>query len=89
MPLTETPFPGAGDAKRVRRQGSGPEAAWPGVYPASITTIGGTYGKSHYNGVFTADGPVYKNRGWSIYYRKSGYWVTDFNDVSEDWDGTV
>ena len=37
--------------------------------------------------------PVYRNGGWSIYYRISGYatnqWVLDFNDVSEDWDGTL
>ena len=46
------------------------------------------------NGVYTADGtyndhPIYKYSYWSIYYRVSGYWVLDFNDVSEDWDGTV
>ena len=79
----------------IRIQQGGPEAAWPGVYPESIVVIGGTYAGSS-NGVYTADGtyndrPVYKleNGGWSIYYRKSGYWVTDFNAVSEDWDGTV
>ena len=95
MPLTKMPFTGAVDAKRVHRQSSGPEAAWPDVYPATITTIGGTYG-SHYNtGVFTADGtyndhPIYKNGAWSIYYRTAlNMWVLDFNDVSEDWDGTV
>ena len=94
MALKEMPIPAAGDAKRVRRA---PEDNWPGVYPESITTVGGVYA-SRANGVYTADGtyndrPVYKNGGWSIYYRVSGYaandWVLDFNGVSEDWDGTV
>ena len=81
-------------ADGIRIQQGGPEAAWPGVYPESIVSIGGTYGEST-NGVFTADGTfndrlVYKRGGWSIYYRKKlGYWVRDFNDVSEDWSGTV
>ena len=74
-----------------------PEDNWPGVYPESIVTIVGVY-TSRSNGVFTVDGdyndrPIYRNGGWSIYYRVSGYaanqWVLDFNDVSEDWDGTV
>ena len=83
------PFPAAGK-HAVRRS---PEDNWPGVYPESITTIGGVYA-SYYNGLFTANGtynnrPVYKNGGWSIYYRVSGYWALDFYDVSEDWDGTV
>src|SRR5690606_40076156 len=26
---------------------------------------------------------------WSIYRRSNGRWYLDFNDVSEDWDGTV
>jgi hypothetical protein len=87
------PIPRAG-AHAVRRA---PEDGWPGVYPGSIITVGGVYGNRH-NGLFTADGtyndrPVYKNGGWSIYYRISGYatnsWVLDFNDVSEEWDGTV
>ena len=90
--LVEMPIPSAG--KRVRR---GPADNWPGVYPESIVTIGGVYG-DRANGVYTADGtynerPIYKNGGWSIYFRTSGYaanqWVLDFNDVSEEWDGTV
>ena len=94
MAFKEMPIPAAGDAKRVRR---GPADNWPGVFPQSIITIGGVYA-SHHNGVFTYDGtyndhPIYKNGQWSIYYRISGYaanqWVLDFNDVSEDWDGTV
>ena len=92
MALTEMPIPVAGE--RARRA---PEDNWPGVYPESIITIGGVYA-SRANGVYTADGtyndrPVYKNGAWSIYYRISGYapntWVLDFNDVSEEWDGTV
>ena len=74
----------------------GPEDNWPGVYPGTIYTIGGVYG-DRYGGEFTIDGtyndrPIYrsgKNGDWSIYYRMSNYWVVDFNDVSEDWDGTV
>ena len=38
MALKEMPIPAAGDAKRVRRA---PEDNWPGVYPESITTVGG------------------------------------------------
>ena len=87
------------DSKRFRRS---PEDNWPAVYPESIKAIGGVYA-SRANGVYTAqsetynDRPVYKgpdgSTSWSIYYRVSGYatndWVLDFNDVSEDWDGTV
>ena len=40
MALKMMPVPGAEDAKRVRRA---PEDNWPGVYPESITTIGGVY----------------------------------------------
>ena len=92
MAFKTMPIPSEGG--RSRRS---PEDNWPGVYPESIVTIGGVYA-SRANGVYTADGtyndrPVYKNGGWSIYYRTSGYatndWVLDFNDVSEDWDGTV
>ena len=94
--LKTMPVPAAGDAKRVRRA---PSDNWPGVYPESIITIGGVYA-SRANGVYTAaaddtynDRPIYRNGGWSIYYRVSGYatnqWVLDFNDVSEEWDGTV
>ena len=66
-------------------------------YPEVISTLGGVYEDSA-NGYYTAEGtyndrPVYKNGDWSIYYRVSGYaanhWVLDFNEVSEDWDGTV
>lgn len=96
MALKEMPIPATGDAKRMRRA---PEDNWPGVFPQNIITIGGVYA-SHHNGVFTSDGsekyndrPIYRNGGWSIYYRTSGYaansWVLDFNDVSEEWDGTV
>ena len=91
-PLTTMPQE---NARRMRR---GPQDNWPGVYPATIRTIGGVYADRH-DGVFNYDGevynerPVYKSGGWSIYYRTSGYaanqWVLDFNDVSEDWDGTV
>ena len=60
---------------------------------------GGVY-TSHSNGEYTIqdtynDRPVYKgaSSNWSIYYRVLGYatnqWVLDFNDVNEEWDGTV
>lgn len=74
----------------------GPHESWPGVYPQSFVTIGGTYGSTTQLEVVTADGvlngrPIYKsaNGGWSIYYRSAGYWARDFNDVSDEWDGTV
>ena len=96
MALTEMPKPG--ESRRMRR---GPSDNWPAIYPTSITTYGGVYADRS-NGEYTIqdeynDRPVYKGPGtstsWSIYYRVSGYatnqWVLDFNDVSEDWDGTV
>ena len=66
-------------------------------YPIVIAVSGGVYAR-YTNGEYTAKGvyndrPVYKNGQWSIYYRVSGFaannWVLDFNDVSEEWDGTV
>ena len=62
MALKEMPIPATGDAKRMRRS---PESNWPGVYPQSITTIGGVYA-SRANGIYTTDGtyndrPIYKN----------------------------
>ena len=35
--------------------------------------------------------PVYKKEGtaWSFYQRTDQKWYLDFNDVNEDWDGTV
>ena len=33
--------------------------------------------------------PVYSNAHYSLYRRLDGYWYLDFNDVSEDWDGTI
>ena len=68
-----------------------------GDYPELIFASGGVYAQ-YANGQYSVEGtyndrPVYKNGDWSIYYRVSGYaannWVLDFNDVSEDWDGTV
>jgi hypothetical protein len=52
----------------------------------------GTYsfdGQTIYNGA-----PVFQlvdgvGTTWSIYRRQNGLWYLDFNDVSEDWDGTV
>ena len=53
--------------------------------PNLLFTMSGTYNER----------PVYKSDSgsWSIYYRVSGYaansWVLDFNEVDEDWDGSV
>ena len=68
------------------------------IYPREFYLLGGVY-SSKTNGVWSASGeiynerPVYKggnNNNWSVYYRaKLSKWVLDFNDVSEDWDGTV
>ena len=98
------PIPAAGKhAVHISSSGGWPKIAEidtvPHIpYPLSIYVSGGVYA-DHTNGVFTAEGvyynerPVYKNGSWSIYYRISGYaannWVLDFNDVSEEWDGTV
>lgn len=87
--LAEMPKSHLGDAVRIQ----GPEDNWPGVYPESIVTIGGVY-SNRANGVYHAEGtynshPIYKYEGWSIYYREAGYWALDFNDISEEWAGTV
>lgn len=64
----------------------------------SIYVAGFPYASRH-NGKFTMTDfqyngkPVWANGRWSIYFRKSGYkanrWVLDFNDVGEEWSGTV
>ena len=82
---------------RFRR---GPEDNWPRIYPRQFSLHGGVYSQ-HSNGDWMATGEIYNDRpvyrggrsNWAVYYRVSGYaankWVLDFNDVSEDWDGTV
>ena len=92
-------MPRPGESQRIRRQAEN----WGAIYPSSIYVYGGPYG-SYTNGEFTIqdtfnDRPVYKGPGssgeWSIYYRVSvigsapNKWVLDYNDVSEEWDGTV
>lgn len=89
--VTEMPEPG--DVQRMRRSAT---ENWPSVFPDSIVLIGGVY-RDRANGVYKVQGvyndrPIYKggrNNAWSVYYRKAGYWVLDFNDVSEKWSGTV
>ena len=38
----------------------------------------------HYNGL-----PVFERQGWHIYRRQNEKWYHDFNDISEDYDGSV
>lgn len=54
---------------------------------------GGPY-SGQTNGTFTLTSayngaPVYTRGSWSLYRRGNGEWHVDFNDVSEDWSGTV
>ena len=90
MALTEMPKPG--ESRRMRR---GPEDNWPAIYPATFRVYGGVY-PQHSNGDYSIEGtyndrPLYRggSSNWAIYYREGGFWALDFNDVSEDWDGTV
>lgn len=93
--LMEMPMPEGG---RLRRA---PEDNWPAIYPSGFYLQGGVYA-SKTNGFWATTGeiyndrPVYKggnNDALSVYYRVSGgatdMWVLDFNDVSEEWEGTV
>src|SRR5690606_32594114 len=67
--------------------------------PADISGAGGAAYSSYTTGVYTWDGtvyngkPVFQRQGggvtWSVYQRSNGRWYLDFNDVSEDWSGTV
>ena len=67
--------------------------------PTAITVSGTpaygywTLGDYTMTGVTYHDKPVWARVGgpytWSIYQRSSGMWVLDFNDVSEEWSGTV
>jgi len=67
--------------------------------PVDSIVIGGAAYSSYTTGVYTWDGtvyngkPVFQRQGggvtWSVYQRSNGRWYLDFNDVSEDWDGTV
>ena len=66
------------------------------IQKVSSPLHGGTYGDANSLLVFRADGvynghPIYKSesQGWTIYYRKAGYWVRDFNAVGDEWAGTV
>ena len=89
-------MPRPGESQRMRRNA---EDNWPAIYPATFSLYGGIY-PEHSNGEYTIigtynDRPLYKGgtSNWSIYYRVSGYapnqWVLDFDDVSEEWEGTV
>jgi hypothetical protein len=66
---------------------------YPKIYvfnsPYAETTVGEyTLDNSEYNGA-----PVYKRTAggstYSLYRRKNGYWYLDFNEISEDYDGSV
>jgi len=73
---------------------------WPAIYPYQFVLHGGVYA-DRTNGLYTAqdelynDRPVYRSATtyYKVYYRVSGgaanKWVLDFNDVSEEWSGTV
>lgn len=66
--------------------------------PFHIHVNGFPYASQH-NGQFTMTDfqyngkPVWTNNNWSIYFRTSGYkanrWVLDFDNVGEEWSGTV
>lgn len=94
MPIPEE-IPKPEEGERFRR---GPEDSWPDLYPSGFFSHGGTY-SSDTDGLWVTTGNVYNNRpvyrdtnnkGWSIYYRNNiNKWVRDFNDVSEEWSGTV
>ena len=83
--------------KRSRRA---PEDNWPSIYPTQFVLEGGVY-PQHSNGIYNAEDELYNDRpvyrggtsDWAVYYRVSGpaadKWVLDFDDVSEDWEGTV
>lgn len=53
----------------------------------------GSAGDYKYLGQLYNSAPVYQltsgSTTWSLYKRATGYWVVDFNAISEDWDGTV
>lgn len=53
----------------------------------------GADGAYFHSGNFYNDMPVYTldhaDTTWSLYQRSNGRWYVDFNDVGEDWDGTV
>ena len=50
-------------------------------------------GKYIFDGVVHNGRPVYQHSDgksvWSLYQRDNGFWYVDFNDVSEDYDGSI
>ncbi|KIG12877.1 hypothetical protein DB30_00944 [Enhygromyxa salina] len=67
--------------------------------PVDSVVLGGAPYTSQTTGVYTFTGathngkPVFEHQGggrtWSLYQRSNGRWCLDFNDVSDDHDGTV
>ena len=65
--------------------------------PSDVVAVGGmpygasTDGQFIFTGTFYEGAPVYEHEtsGWSLYSRANGKWYVDFNEVSEDWSGTV
>lgn len=62
---------------------------YPKIYvfnsPYSSTSAGEyTLASEEYNGA-----PVYKRNQYSLYRRQNGYWYLDFNEVSEDYAGSI
>ena len=62
------------------------------MYDVVYSSVGST-GQYTESGTYYNDAPVYTRAGtgytWSLYKRANGNWYVDFNDVSEDWSGTV
>src|SRR5690606_3725674 len=67
--------------------------------PVDSIVIGGAAYSSYTTGVYSWDGTVYNGKPvfqrqaggvtWSVYQRSNGRWCLDFDDVNEDWSGTV
>ncbi|MGB1016857.1 MAG: fascin domain-containing protein [Nannocystaceae bacterium] len=66
--------------------------------PADSVYMGGlayndiSSGQYVFTGTIYQGAPVYEhasNAMWKLYRRANGKWHVDFNDISEDWDGTI
>ncbi len=87
-PSTDMPFDDAWDNASMAVSSTATIELSGAVY-SSMNTGSYTFdGTTIYNGA-----PVFQHQGggytWSIYRRSNGRWYLDFNEVSEDWSGTV
>ena len=61
---------------------------YPKIYvfnsPYTSTSAGEYTLSTEYN-----DAPVYQQGEYSLYRRQNGYWYLDFNEISEDYDGSI